>query len=138
MADLTVSLEETGKLPAATPPAAKVTFTTVTSLGTRTSSGTAVRGPELPYQTTGVEVQFRYEGMRQGQKVVWRVFHDGQQDRLLGRHRTWDLGSSGTGSFAMSYAYSTLYQFTPGYYVLELFIDQQLVGRTNFTVRDPD
>jgi tetratricopeptide (TPR) repeat protein len=136
-ANLTVSLEETGKLPPTTPPAAKATFTAVNSLGTRTSTG-AVRGPDLPYQTTGVEVQFRYEGMRQGQKVVWRVFRDGQQDRLLGRHRTWDLGTSGTASFSMSYAYSTLYQFAPGYYVLELFIDQQVVGRTNFTVLEPD
>ena len=133
VANLTVSLEETGKLPATTAPTAKATFTTVTSLGTR-SSDRSVRGPDLPNETTGVEVQFRYEGMRQGQKVLWRVFHNGQQDRLLGRHRTWDLNTSGTGSFSMSYAYSTLYHFSPGHYVVELFIDQQLVGRTNFTV----
>jgi hypothetical protein len=85
-----------------------------------------------------IEVQFRYEGMRRGQKMVWRVFRNGQQDRLLGRHREWDLGATGTGSFTMSYEYSSLYNFNPGYYVVELFIDQQLVGRTSFTVQDED
>jgi hypothetical protein len=76
--------------------------------------------------------------MRRGQKVLWRVFHNGQQDRLLGRHREWDIGASGTGSFTMSYAYSSVYHFGSGYYVVELYIDHQLVGRTSFTVKDED
>jgi tetratricopeptide (TPR) repeat protein len=135
IANLTVSLEETGKLPVSTPPTATVTNITVGSVATR-SSDRFVRGPELPYETIAIELQFRYEGMRRGQKVVWRVFHNGQQDRLLGRHREWDLGASGNGVFTMSYEYSSLYHFSSGYYFVELFIDQQLVGRTSFTVQD--
>jgi hypothetical protein len=137
VSNIAVALEETGKLPSQTPPAAKVTNMTVSSTSTR-SSTRVVRGPELPAETVEVELQFRYEGMRRGQKVLWRVFHNGQQDRLLGRHREWSLDNSGTATFSMSYAYSTLYHFSSGYYVVEMFIDQQLVGRTSFTVESAD
>ena len=137
VSNITVSLEETGKLPNPAPPTAKVTNMTVSSLATR-SSDRVVRGPDLPNETIAIELQFRYEGMRRGQKVVWRVFHNGQQDRSAGTPPRMGPRAKGTGTFTMSYEYSSLYHFGPGYYVVELFIDQQLVGRTNFTVQDDD
>jgi len=44
VANLTVSLEETGKLPVSTPPAAKVTNITVSSLATRSRAPGARTG----------------------------------------------------------------------------------------------
>jgi hypothetical protein len=79
-------------------------------------------------------LRFDYDGMLRGQKVLWRVFRNGEQDRLLGRHRDWDLDTRGLGSFTMSYEHTSLHSFSPGYYVVELFVDQQLLGRVSFIV----
>ena len=137
VSNLHVSLEETGKLPATTPPTAKVTNMTVGGTSDRLNPRYP-RSRELPGDTVGIEVQFNYEGIQRGQKIVWRVFHNGQQDRLLASYRVWDREPRGSSSFIMTYAYSSVYHFSSGYYVVELFVDHQLVGRTSFTVRDED
>jgi tetratricopeptide (TPR) repeat protein len=133
--NIIVSLQETSKLPAPASAAARVTFRRVLSRpGQELSRYRDV--PLFAKGTRAIRLEFDYEGTRQGQKVVWRVFRNGEQDRLLGRHRDWDLGTRGSGSFELSYEHTSLHAFNPGYYTVELFIDYQLAGRVSFVISD--
>lgn len=75
---------------------------------------------------------FDYEGMQKGQQVVWKVFYDGSEDPTLRLVEVWSLGPSGEAEFILSYG--LLYNFNPGDFWVEMYVDSQLVQEGGFTV----
>ncbi len=57
---------------------------------------------EFPFGTQEVQVMFDYEGMTDGQEVVFKVFIDGEEDPSWRVIAPWDLGASGSASKPLS------------------------------------
>ncbi len=88
----------------------------------------------FPYGTDAMVVLFDYSGMVTGQSEVWKVYRDGVEDPTLRAVNHWKFQDSGKGAKPISYAYSTLFVFTPGEYTVELYIDFHLIQRGTFIV----
>jgi hypothetical protein len=64
------------------------------------------------------------------------VYRDGVEDPTLRVIGNWKLEEAGKGVKPISYSYSDLFIFTPGYYTVELYVDTHLIGRGSFTVEE--
>jgi tetratricopeptide (TPR) repeat protein len=88
------------------------------------------------YGTNDMVVLFDYAGFQDGQHEVWKVYLNGQEDPSLRVVGAWSIGDSGSGAKSISYAYSNVFIFTPGRYVVELYVDSELLRRGTFRVLD--
>jgi tetratricopeptide (TPR) repeat protein len=86
------------------------------------------------YGTNDMVVLFDYVGFRDGQHEVWKVYLNGQEDPSLRVVGSWSIGESGRGAKSITYAYSNVFIFTPGEYVVELYVDSELLRRGTFYV----
>jgi tetratricopeptide (TPR) repeat protein len=79
-------------------------------------------------------VTFNYEGMKDGSTYILKLFVNGEEDPSWRIVEPWKLGASGTAKIPLSYGYSENFDFAPGEYAVELYVDWQLVQRGSFTV----
>lgn len=135
---LTVALEYTGRPPGVTVTArvtplefAKPTYDEAGNLLGRTIAAA------FPYGTDRVLALFDYDGMQDGQEVLWKLYHNGWEDPAWRLIETWSLGKSGSAEKPFSLSYTNLYQFTPGEYKIELYVDNQWVQKGIFEI-EPD
>jgi tetratricopeptide (TPR) repeat protein len=91
----------------------------------------------FPPGTDEVLVVFDYEGMQDGQEVVMKVYHNGEEDPSWRAVDQWALGQAGEdGFFSLSYAYSNVYTLAPGEYWVEIYIDSHLAQRGYFVIEE--
>ncbi len=79
-------------------------------------------------------VDFDYTGMKDGSEVVFKLFIDGQEDPSWRIVQTWENGADGTAEIPVSYAYSDSFEFLPGEYTVEVYVDYHLAQRGSFTI----
>jgi tetratricopeptide (TPR) repeat protein len=132
---LTVALEYTGRPPGVSVTArvtplefAKPTYDDAGNLLGRTIA------TAFPYGTDRVLAIFDYAGMQDGQEVLWKLYHNGWEDPSWRLIETWSLGRSGSAEKPFSLSYTNLYQFTPGEYKIELYVDNQWVQQGIFEI----
>lgn len=87
--------------------------------------------------TDEVLVLFDYEGMQDGQELVMKVYHNGEEDPSWRAVDQWSLGQAGEdGFFPLSYAYSNVYSLASGEYLVEIYIDSHLAQRGYFIIEE--
>lgn len=129
---LAVALEFTGKPPAG-PIAASVSDF---EFGIRNEDDTFSTAESFPSETKDIWIIYDYEGMQDGQQVVWKVYVDGEEYPEYRTIVTWDKGAAGNSSQPLTddFAYGSTYSFDPGEYTVEMYVDSQLTQRGFFTV----
>ncbi|PWH17719.1 MAG: hypothetical protein DDG58_07580 [Ardenticatenia bacterium] len=88
----------------------------------------------FPQGTDKVLALFDYSGMRDGQEVLWKLYHDGWEDPSWRLIEQWSLGESGSAEKPFSLSYTNLYQFTPGEFKIEMYVDNQFVQQGTFII----
>jgi tetratricopeptide (TPR) repeat protein len=134
---LAVALEYTGKPPAG-PVAAKVSpfqFSAAVK-DNQGQPGDPVIADSFPNGTDEVLVNFDYEGLQDGQDVLFKVYIDGEEDPSWRLIAPWDLGAAGTAVKPLSLAYSDVFVLDPGQYTVELYVNTQLVQQGSFVVEE--
>jgi tetratricopeptide (TPR) repeat protein len=136
---LAVALEYTGKPPEGAV-AAKISPFQF-SMSERDAEGNAgepVVAESFPYGTDEVLVTFDYEGMQDGQEVLYKVYIDGEEDPSWRLAAPWDLGAAGTAEKPLSLAYSDVFVLTPGQYTIEMYVNNHLVQQGSFAVEQAE
>jgi tetratricopeptide (TPR) repeat protein len=90
----------------------------------------------FPAGTDEVSVLFDYQGMQDGQEVVFKVYIDGQEDPSWRLIAPWELGESGSAEKSISLAYSNTSVLAPGEYTVEIYVDSHLAQRGWFIVEE--
>jgi tetratricopeptide (TPR) repeat protein len=133
-----VALEYTGK-----PPADKLTavISPLRFLETVKDDQGKVTGYKEPAETfaNGLDefaVEFNYQGMKDGQEVIFKLYNNGVEDPSWRIIEPWKLGESGVSEYLISYAYSDTFTFSPGQYTVELYVDHNLAQRGFFTIQE--
>jgi tetratricopeptide (TPR) repeat protein len=80
-------------------------------------------------------VDFDYTGMKDGSEVIFKLYIDGTEDPSWRIIEQWKNGAAGTAEIPISYAYSDTYQFGPGEYTIEVYVDYHLAQRGSFTIQ---
>ena len=93
-------------------------------------------GRSFPYETNKVLILFDYEGMSDGQKIIWKVYRDGFEQPDLRLAHDWNLSDSGSAELRIGYSHTDFFIFSSGEYVVEMFVDNRLMQRGGFTIRD--
>ncbi len=88
----------------------------------------------FPAGTDEVFAGFDYEGMQDGQQVVWKVYYNGEEDVSWRTVEEWSLGPAGSAEFPLSYAYSNVYTLASGEYLVEIYVDSHLAQRGYFNI----
>lgn len=133
--DTTVALEFTGQPSPQTARGVATAFTfgheELDEEGSFVQYNTAA---SFAYGMNEVLVLFDYSGMTKNALEVWKVYRNGVEDPTLRVIGNWKLEQSGGAAKPISYSYSDLFIFTPGFYTVELYVDSHLIGRGSFTV----
>lgn len=134
---LAVALEYTGK-PSEGTIAAKISPFTF-SAPERDEEGNAIdeeAAESFPNGTDEVLVTFDYEGMQDGQEVLFKVYIDGEEDPSWRIVSPWDLGASGTAEKPLSLAYSDVFVLAPGQYTIEMYVNSHLAQQGSFVIEE--
>lgn len=131
----TTALEYTGK-----PPVAPLTATISPfefAIPTYDEEGNLIRqtiATIFPEGTDKVLALFDYSGMKDGQEVLWKLYYNGWEDPSWRLIEQWSLGESGGARKPFSLSYTNLYQFTPGEFKIEMYVDNQLAQQGIFII----
>ena len=130
-----VSLENTGR-----PPADPLTASIDTL-----SFGAKASGDDAEYKFADsftapvkkIDTKFNFSGMRNGQTVEWKVFVNGDERPEFRLKTVWDKGESGAAEqpFGEEYAYSNIYSFETGDYIIEMYVDNQFAQIGSFDIQ---
>ena len=86
------------------------------------------------YGVKAVGILFDYEGMKDEQEVVFKVYIDGEEDPSWRLIAPWDLGPSGSASRSLSLEYSDAFVLGSGEYIVEMYVDSHLAQRGGIVV----
>lgn len=81
-------------------------------------------------------VLFDYENIQPGQEVLFKLYINDEEDPSWRILETWQLDPSGSAVIPISYAYSDTFEFEPGSYSVELYVNYTLVQRGYFSVEE--
>ena len=130
-----LALEKTGK-----PPQGKLTAKLEVD-GFQDTSGKTPKDPDDNGVFSGTPAQitmnFDFEGMKKGQKVVYRIFKDGEELESWRWEETWTEAGQGSWEEPLYPEYSESFRFEPGEYYVEVFVDYHLATYGNFSVAEP-
>lgn len=89
-------------------------------------------------ETKDVWIIYKFNGMQDGQQVVWKVYVDGVEYPEYRTVSIWEEGPSGEASQPLTddFAYGSTYSFDPGEYTVEMYVDSQLTQRGFFVVEE--
>ncbi|MGB8645692.1 MAG: tetratricopeptide repeat protein [Anaerolineae bacterium] len=130
--EMDVALEYTGRAPGA-PVSAQIQplqFGAPAAVGSTDN----VYSDTLPAGPSQVVVRVDYDGMQNGQSVLWKVYVDGVEDEALRVAGQWSQGAKGSTVQTFQYAGGDIFTFSSGEYVVEMYVDSHLVQRGRFTV----
>ena len=93
----------------------------------------------FPSESNDIYTLYKFDGMQDGQQVIWKVFVDGVEYPEYRTVTTWDKGASGETARALTddFAFSSTYSFDPGEYTVEMYIDSHLAQRGYFMIEAP-
>jgi tetratricopeptide (TPR) repeat protein len=81
-----------------------------------------------------IGILFDYEGMIDGQEVVFKVYIDEEEDPSWRMIAPWELGASGSAEKSLSLDYSDSFVLPAGEYVVEMYVNSHLAQRGWFAV----
>ena len=94
--------------------------------------------PDRKY-TTKVDMQFKYSGFTSGQLLTIVVDHNNIEEPAWGLTQEWSSrNSNGTTQVTLSPTYDSLYIVPPGLYVVDIYLNANLLSSGEFTVDDPN
>ncbi len=132
---LSVGLEFTGPPPVGELTAVVSPFTFATPIVDDAGNVVDYEPAEsFPYGTDSVSILYDYQGMTDGQEVVFKVYIDGEEDPSWRFVEPWSLGESGSAEKPLSYAYSNTQVLSSGEYVIEVYVDSHLAQTGTFVV----
>ncbi len=132
---LTAALEYTGKPPPGTVAVSVSAFEF--AIPTYDEKGNLIGrtiATSFPEGTDKVLALFDYSGMRDGQEVLWKLYHEGWEDPSWRLVEKWSLGESGGAQKPFSLSYTNAYQFTPGEFKIEMYVGYQFVQQGTFII----
>lgn len=88
----------------------------------------------VPFGTQAVAVLFDYQGMKNGQEVLFKVYIDGEEDPSWRVIFPWEADAEGSYEKPLSLDYSDNFVLAAGYYTVEMYVDGQLAQRGSFVV----
>lgn len=88
------------------------------------------------YGLDEVAVLFDYNGLHDGQDVLFKVYVNGEEDPSWRVIEPWALGESGSAEKLISFAYSNTQVLQPGVYTVEMYVDSHLAQSGSFAVTD--
>lgn len=88
----------------------------------------------VPFGTQAVAVLFDYQGMKNGQEVLFKVYIDGEEDPSWRVIFPWEADAEGSYEKPLSLDYRDNFVLAAGYYTVEMYIDSQLAQRGSFVV----
>jgi tetratricopeptide (TPR) repeat protein len=91
-------------------------------------------GDAFDFGANEISILFDYEGMQDGQNVLFKVYIDGEEDPSWRLIAPWELGKTGSAEKSLSLSYSDNFVLSPGDYVVELYIDEHLAQRGGFVI----
>lgn len=89
---------------------------------------------EFEAGTSSVAVDFDYEGMKDGQDVVLKVFRGATEEPSWRIVDKWALGASGSAQYSLTPGYTDTFAFPADVYTVEIFVDGHMASRSSFTV----
>lgn len=135
----TTALEYTGK-----PPAVPLTATISPfefAIPTYDEEGNLVGhtvATTFPEGADKVLALFDYSGMKDGQEVLWKLYYNGWEDPAWRLVEQWSLGESGGARKPFSLSYTNLYQFSPGEFKIEMYVENQLAQQGIFVIESSE
>lgn len=86
---------------------------------------------------TEMSLLFDYEGLRDGQLVVIKVYLDGEEDPSWRIVREWDGGEAGTEyEIPLAISYSDTFILNSAYYTVEMYVDGLLAATGEFLIEE--
>lgn len=132
-----VSLELTGQPPAGELTAKVSEFTFGQNVYDDSGEVTEVQvSDSFEFGVDEVSVLFDYEGMADGDQVLFKVYVDGEEDPSWRMLADWDLGAAGSAEKPISLAYSDNFVLSPGQYAVEMYVNGHLAQRGTFYVAE--
>ncbi len=135
--ELTVGLEYQGKAPTDSLSATISNF--VFGVPVYADDGTVSFdvGDTFSSGVSEMSLLFDYEGLRDGQMVVVKVYIDGQEDPSWRIVRDWDGGASGSEyEIPLAISYTNAFILTSATYTVELYVDGHLANTGTFVVEE--
>ncbi|MBT9586559.1 hypothetical protein IV102_24660 [bacterium] len=83
-----------------------------------------------------ISLNFNYANMKKGQKVVYRIFHDGEELDSWRYEEDWTEDGQGEWEEPLYPGYSEGFRFEPGDYYVEVFVDYHLATYGTFKVEE--
>lgn len=134
---LAVALEYTGKPPQAATTATVSPFEfSAAEEDEEGNLGEPIVAESFPSGTKEVLVTFDYQGMQDGQEVLFKVYIDDEEDPSWRLLQAWDLGAEGTAEKPLSLAYSDAFVLSSGQYTVEMYVNNNLTQRGSFTIEE--
>jgi tetratricopeptide (TPR) repeat protein len=102
------------------------------------------QGNLLEYQpadtfTYGIDemsVLFDYEGMQDGQTIVFKVYVNGEEDPSWRLVDQWSLGAAGSAEKPLSVSYSNVSVLSAGDYLIEMYVEGHLAQSGRFSITE--
>ncbi|MBI3913303.1 MAG: tetratricopeptide repeat protein [Chloroflexi bacterium] len=82
-----------------------------------------------------VVLAFDFDGMANGKSVIVKVYQGSQEDSYLRIVDTWSQGATGKIEIPVGAGYSGVFEFAPGEYLVEVYVDYQLAQSGKFVVQ---
>jgi hypothetical protein len=95
-------------------------------------------GDAFDFGANEISILFDYEGMQDGQDVLFKVYIDGEEDPSWRLIAPWKLGETGSAEKPLSLSYSDNFVLSPGEYVIEMYVDEHLAQRGEFVITPED
>jgi tetratricopeptide (TPR) repeat protein len=87
----------------------------------------------FPNQTKSVTVEYSYSGPPPKQ-MIWKLYFNGVEDQSLRVISNHDIGSGSLWYQTFGYNYTSVFVFTPGEFVVELYADSKLAQSGTFFI----
>jgi tetratricopeptide (TPR) repeat protein len=89
---------------------------------------------DFEFGVSEVVALFDYEGIQPGDRVIVKVFVDGEEDPSWRTVVEWEQDTSGSMYFPLSLGYSDVFVLSPGEYEVDLFVGDHLASKGWFWV----
>lgn len=102
------------------------------------AAGAEEEAESFPDETANVALRFDYEGLKDGQLMVIKVYLDGEEDPAWRFVSPWDQGAQGTAERLLAPAQGGTFVMPGGEYHVEVYVDGHLAQRGSFEVAAAD
>ncbi len=98
------------------------------------AAGAEEEAESFPDETPNVALRFDYQGLKDGQLVVIKVYLEGEEDPAWRFAGPWDQGAAGTAERLLAPAQGASFVMPSGEYHVEVYVDGHLAQRGSFEV----